>query len=229
MNRKLIPVLVAAAGLGLGAPLAYADTARQNLHDAKENVKDAAHDTKNAVQDAAHDTAARLDPDKDSQPVKDAYIHGKVEGAFALNSNVSAYQIDTDVKNGVVTLTGAVDSDVERDLAVEVARGIDGVTDVKADGLMVKAGSRETARMERDKHRSVGQTLDDAGTTAAIKTKLLANKSTSGLKINVDTKNGVVTLRGNVASSAEKDLAEQIARNSSDTVAVHNELSVAKK
>jgi hyperosmotically inducible protein len=201
MKRHLIPALICAAGLSLAAPLSYADT-------------------------YSHDT---VKTDESSQPVKDAYLHGKIISAYAFNPHVSAYDIDVKVDNGVATLNGAVDSDIERDLAVEIARGIDGVNDVHSN-LAVKAGSRETARLSREKsRRTVGQTLDDAGTTAAIKTKLLANKNTSGLKINVDTKNNVVTLTGNVASGAEADLAEHIARNSADVIDVRNELSVAKK
>lgn len=52
--------------------------------------------------------------------------------------------------------------------------------------------------------RSVGQVLDDAMLTTKIKTKLLAKKDIKGLKIDVDTRNGEVTLSGDVESSAQE-------------------------
>lgn len=73
----------------------------------------------------------------------------------------------------------------------------------------------------------VGQAFDDTGTTTSIKSKLLANKNTSGIKISVTTTNGVVTLSGMVKSDSERSLAEQIARETKGVVDVHNELTVA--
>ena len=74
----------------------------------------------------------------------------------------------------------------------------------------------------------MGQSLNDAGTTASIKSKLLTNKSTSAMAISVTTTQGVVTLSGKVKSDAEKDLAEQIARGTSGVTDVHIELTVGK-
>lgn len=224
MKRHLIPALIAATGFGLAAPLTHAETARENAREVSEAVKEAGRDTR----DAAKDSVARLDPDHSTQPVKDAFIHGKIMTAVAVNPHASAYDIDVKVDNGVAHLSGTVDTEIEKDLVVEIARSIDGVSDVRSD-LKTKAGSREATRLARDKARSVGQTLDDAGTTAAIKSKLLANKNTSGLKINVTTRNNVVTLSGSVASETEKDLAGLIARNSSDVASVRNELSVSRR
>jgi osmotically-inducible protein OsmY len=74
-----------------------------------------------------------------------------------------------------------------------------------------------------------GQAFDDTGTTTSIKSKLLANKNTGGLAISVTTTNGVVTLSGVVKSDAEKAMAEQIARETTGVVDVHNELTVNPK
>ena len=51
----------------------------------------------------------------------------------------------------------------------------------------------------------------DAAVTAAVKTKFLADTSIAGLKIDVDTKDNVVTLNGTVASAAEKRRAVEVA------------------
>ena len=57
-----------------------------------------------------------------------------------------------------------------------------------------------------------GDAAADAATTAAVKTKLLADTKVGGLKIDVDTKDNVVTLTGKVHSAAERTEAVRLAR-----------------
>jgi len=59
------------------------------------------------------------------------------------------------------------------------------------------------------------QPVSDAAITAAVKSKLLADTTVGGLKINVDTRDGVVSLSGPVKSQTEKDTALRIARETS--------------
>jgi osmotically-inducible protein OsmY len=66
-------------------------------------------------------------------------------------------------------------------------------------------------------------------TTARIKSKLVLNNNIRGRRINVDTRNGVVTLHGNVTDPQERDLAVQIARNTSYVTSVLNEIEVNEK
>ncbi len=68
---------------------------------------------------------------------RDAWIDGKIETSYMLNSYLNPFKIDTHVANGKVVLTGEVDSQVDKDLAAEIAQGIDGVTGVDNE-LMVK-------------------------------------------------------------------------------------------
>jgi len=74
--------------------------------------------------------------------------------------------------------------------------------------------------------RTVAQRVDDARTTAAVKSRLLIEDATQGLKIDVSTFDHVVTLRGEVRSDEERRLAEQIARNVEEVRRVQNELQV---
>jgi hyperosmotically inducible periplasmic protein len=60
--------------------------------------------------------------------------------------------------------------------------------------------------------KSVGETVDDAGITAQVKTALLNDPDVGGLRIDVDTSQGLVTLSGIVKSKAEADKAVAIAR-----------------
>ena len=59
---------------------------------------------------------------------------------------------------------------------------------------------------------SVGETIDDATITTQVKTSLLNDPLVGGLRIDVDTFNGVVTLSGAVKSAAERDKAVTLAR-----------------
>jgi len=59
--------------------------------------------------------------------------------------------------------------------------------------------------------RSVGQVIDDATLTTEIKAKLTADTLSNLTKIGVNTRDGVVTLTGNVDSLERKARAVQIA------------------
>ena len=60
--------------------------------------------------------------------------------------------------------------------------------------------------------KSVGETIDDATITTRVKTALLNDKDVGGLRIDVDTTLGVVSLSGVVSSQAEADMAVAVAR-----------------
>jgi len=60
--------------------------------------------------------------------------------------------------------------------------------------------------------KSVGETIDDATITARVKTALLNDPQVGGLKIDVDTTKGIVTISGMVKSPAEADRAVQLAK-----------------
>jgi len=61
----------------------------------------------------------------------DAYITTRVKTALLNDAEISS-PIDVATSGGVVTLSGAVKTAVERDKAVAIARKITGVSDVKS-------------------------------------------------------------------------------------------------
>lgn len=73
---------------------------------------------------------------------------------------------------------------------------------------------------------TVGGYVDDKVVTARVKAKLLEDKSTGGMSINVDTLNGVVALSGFAKSSAEKSQADSLARSTPGVRQVVNNLIV---
>jgi osmotically-inducible protein OsmY len=73
---------------------------------------------------------------------------------------------------------------------------------------------------------TVGSYIDDTAITTAVKARLLEDKTTGGLSINVDSLNGTVALSGFATSEAEKERAEAIAREAKGVKAVRNNLIV---
>ena len=74
--------------------------------------------------------------------------------------------------------------------------------------------------------RTVGERVDDATITAAVKSKLVADSPKNLVKVNVDTKDGVVELKGTVSSLEHKAEAERLALATKGVKAVKNELMV---
>lgn len=156
----------------------------------------------------------------------DAGITTKVKTKLAADSTVKASQVNVDTKDKVVTLSGSVDTDAAKTRAVELARDTTGVRDV-VDNLNVGAATSAYGGTDANGTRSVGGVVDDAAITASVKTKLLADTQVGGLKIDVDTKDGVVTLTSNsMNSQAEIDTATRIARETSGVKDVQNRLTV---
>jgi osmotically-inducible protein OsmY len=60
--------------------------------------------------------------------------------------------------------------------------------------------------------KTIGETIDDATITTRVKTSLLNDPQVGGLRIDVDTFRGVVTLSGRVKSQAEEARAVELAR-----------------
>jgi osmotically-inducible protein OsmY len=71
-----------------------------------------------------------------------------------------------------------------------------------------------------------GQYVQDREISTAVKAKLLEDKRTGGLSINVDVLNGTVALSGFAKSQGEKDAAGQIAASTKGAREVRNNLIV---
>jgi osmotically-inducible protein OsmY len=78
-----------------------------------------------------------------------------------------------------------------------------------------------------DTERTAGDAIHDASITARIKTTYLFSGHLNPFRINVDTRDGVVTLHGNVPSDIHRDLAGEIAKNAEGVREVDNELRIA--
>ena len=118
----------------------------------------------------------------------DADLRGAVLQAFALNSAIPR-SVDATAVNGVVTLTGAVAYQFEREEAESVASKVSGVASVENDIRVIPAGSPSN-----DLH-------------AAIKKALERNADLDAANLTVKSSQGTVTLSGVVDSWANHDAA----------------------
>lgn len=158
---------------------------------------------------------------------KDAWIDGTLDAVYALNRHLSAFAIDTEVDSGMVHLTGNVSHDIDSDLAEELAKNIEGVVQVDNDLVVAPEAHRNPEDVPPEgADRTFGTWIDDATTTASVKSRLLGNENTKGLQIDVDTRGDQVTLSGEVASAQEKALAEEVALSTGDVQSVRNQLVV---
>jgi osmotically-inducible protein OsmY len=153
----------------------------------------------------------------------DAGITTAVKTKLAADDTVKARNINVDTMNGTVTLTGEVRSMDEEAQALQIARGTDGVTSVVDQITVVPSSS---AGMTLPSGADIGAAANDATITATVKSKLMADPDTSALRIDVDTKDRMVTLTGEVKSAAEKSEALQIARETDGVTSVTDRLTV---
>ena len=151
---------------------------------------------------------------------KDAWIDGTAETTLLLNTNLNNFDINTDVENGEITLTGKVGSEVDKSLAGELVRNIDGVTDVHNELTVINDDGEED-------DEGIMDTLNDSKISTVVKTRLLFSSDVSGTSIDVEVNRGVVTLTGTVDSDAERDLAVEIAKSTDDVRDVENNIEVA--
>jgi len=179
---------------------------------------------------AADDTVKAYRIDVDTQD-KVVTLKGEVDTPSARTRAVELAKATAGVRDVVDQLTVAA--------GVTPPGGLD-------DAAQAKAGeAAQTAEAKAgDAAKKTGDAMDKAGTavatagekaydatadaavTAAVKTKFLADTTIAGLKIDVDTKDNVVTLSGTVASAAEKRRAVEVARDTEGVKKVVDHLKV---
>lgn len=163
--------------------------------------------------------AAAANQNQWENEAQDGWIDGKAEATLLFNGNLNNFDINTDVKNGVVILTGQVENDVDKRLAAELVRNIDGVQEVDNELTVVNSNGGEDGN-------DFSQDLIDSKVATVLKTSMLLDPDVSGTDINVEVEKGTVTLTGDVESDSMRDLAIMLAENTEDVSKVIDELKV---
>lgn len=91
---------------------------------------------------------------------------------------------------------------------------------------VLAAGCGSMGGAQDGSKKSAGQVVDDTVITSKVKAALLADPDIAGLKINVDTTKGKVTLKGEVKSMALWRKAESLAKGVEGVKDVDNQLVI---
>lgn len=156
-----------------------------------------------------------------------AWITTKIQAKYFADPSVNGRDINVTTTNGVVTLSGRVDSEQAKQQAVAIARDTDGVARVD-DRLAVQPDGAvaTTGTVRGDTPRTLGEKVDDLRITSTIQSKYFLDDLVKGRRIDVDTRQGVVTLRGDVSNESERSQALLLARNTDGVQRVEDNLTV---
>jgi hyperosmotically inducible protein len=183
------------------------------------------------VADSARTVAARA-----GDKFADSWLTTKVQAKYFADRTIKARYINVDTRDGVVTLSGFVERPEQRTHAEQIARSTDGVRSV-VDQLLVghappgysaAAPSSAVATTGSGDNPGAGTTPppDDATITSSIQAKYFVEPSIKARQVDVDVRGGVVTLRGEVASEAERGQALTLARTTPGVQRVEDTLTI---
>jgi len=147
----------------------------------------------------------------------DAWLITKVRSTLLFHRSVSASTTEVDVINGIVMLKGTAETQAQKDLTAEYAKDVEGVKEVRNEIKVAKSAK---------KPETVGEKIDDASITAQVKMTLLYHRSTSAISTNVETNQGVVTLRGKAKNASEIALATKLANDVNGVNSVKNRMTI---
>ena len=159
----------------------------------------------------------------------DVWLTAKIQSKYFLDDDVKGHEINVNTNEAVVTLRGSVENEAQRRQAVALARSTEGVKDV-VDQLTIEPAERTSeAATTGSQRRKVDPDMKrpDEWITMKVQSKYFLDTTVKGRKIDVDAESGVVTLTGAVGSAAEKQQAEQLARDTEGVTRVVNQLKVS--
>ena len=149
-------------------------------------------------------------------PVFASENDSKIEASFKQTYVYKTYLKDDSVKaeakDGIVTLTGTVSEEFHKALAQETAASLPGVTLV--ENQLVTKAEAEAANV-------------DTWIGRKVKLALLFHRNVNAGKTVVLVKDGVVTLKGEASSLAQKELAGEYAKDIENVTELKNEMTVA--
>lgn len=181
-------------------------------------------------------TEAAREPER----MTDSDLERKIEMQLSSDPQLrdARLSISADAERNWAALSGTVESEAMRTKAVQLARSahpgltVEDKIDVKPRQMSRSEYTQEMAgeevRRARTHEESVGGSLDDAWIHAKVVAQLIGDSETPERRINVDVDKNIVTLRGTVDTSQQKEEAERIARQTDGVKRVNNQLKVVR-
>jgi hyperosmotically inducible periplasmic protein len=177
----------------------------------------------------------------------DALISSRVRLAIMSHRVLRGVDVRIVVENGIVTISGMAMNTAQIDLTTEYIRDVDGVKEVKNEmGVVGEVGQSEKtpgekagdvgkkigakvddlSKMIGGKTGRIAEMIDDASITVMVKATLMYHRSTSVLRTQVGTRDGVVTLSGTAKNASARELATQVAQDVHGVRSVVNTMGV---
>lgn len=157
--------------------------------------------------------AAAADP----QSASDSALTAKVKSALTIERDIKASDIEVETRDGVVQLSGFVDSEDARTAAVLRARSVTGVAEVRND-LSVRSNDRPAQ-----------EPVSDTVIAARVRSSLGSAQLEDDSDVNVEVSAGVVQLSGFVTSIEEKARAGDAASGVAGVRDVENNIALTKE
>ena len=151
-----------------------------------------------------------------SGPARASETDNRIESAFKKTYVYKTYlkeeHIKISSKDGAVTLAGSVADETHKPMAQDTVEALPGVTSV--DNRIQVTGDRPAAN-------------SDTWLSMKVKSALLFHRNVSASATEVYLKDGNVTLKGEAASAAQKELTTEYAKDVDGVKSVKNEMTVA--
>jgi hyperosmotically inducible protein len=157
--------------------------------------------------------------------VADALLLTRIRVALLEQLGSDGLRVQISTRDGEVELSGHVRKRSNRELAERAARSVSGVHGVR-NGIAV---SSEGGGNEAPVARVVGKVERDVANAVLegkVKARLLEGIGRVALGIEVEARDGLVSLTGTVPDSAREKLAVQIAQGTPGVKGLHNWLRV---
>ena len=143
----------------------------------------------------------------------DDRIESSAKKSYVFKTYLKADSIKTESKNGAVTLTGTVAESSHKSLAQDTVENLPGVKSV--DNRLKVKGENHAEH-------------SDGWLSTKVKTTLWFHRNVSASGTDVYVKDGVVSLRGEASSQAQRELTAEYAKDVEGVKDVKNELTIAK-
>jgi osmotically-inducible protein OsmY len=142
----------------------------------------------------------------------DDRIQASAKDSYVFRTELKDDSINTISNDGVVTLTGTVSEESHKSLAQDTVAGLPGVKSV--DNQLTLTGQQPPEN-------------SDGWIGMKVKSALFFNRNVSAVNTEVDVADGVVTLKGQADSQAQKDLTGEYAKDIDGVKGVNNQMSIA--
>lgn len=146
------------------------------------------------------------------EAIDDASITATIKSKLMWGKSTDGMATHVQTKYGRVTLSGTVQSAVERDLVGRMALNTQGVVAVD-NQIKVNALQPSMAESSKNMADEAGADMSDSWITTKVKSTLLYSSNVAGSAIAVSTDKGIVNLSGKVNNGAEQALAIELAQN----------------